>query len=459
MRSSATTRCILWPVGALLLLYLGRNVDSAVASLMKHEENAESQVLCATLPVKADEDSTVAAMASGVAKLALTETTHHVATFVDDEFSAYMDDLIVVERQLDLAALEPILKKSRALAGDDPNLIDAHYAKAIILVIDCLTPENTEQVVRHAFETQCHELALEKGSLDVIKWLHEEEKMQCPATYLVSTLATSGNLETIKWLFGTFENLIDWNTVVMWSYKNNNSHKVLKYLRDEANVVLPRESAVWLLAAEGEWQVLNSVLEELYPELDFPWRDIANSAAQSGRTDILQKIYDVSGILPSLQVIEKACKMGHNSVLSWAFGVDRTHIVLKIQRILWPTTISLLSLLSRGTGSGGLSKGWTNSTEFQLPDTTKQNGDPNSIELVVSGVNDLTLTPLGKMVDFANTNPSVQSLESSLAKRREKAGDDFERIETFYRDARAIMAACPALDNVEETVQQAFEAD
>ncbi|PJF17849.1 hypothetical protein PSACC_02338, partial [Paramicrosporidium saccamoebae] len=81
-----------------------------------------------------------------------------------------------------------------------------------------------------------------------------------------------------------------------------------------------------------------------------------------------------------------------------------------VQRILGPTVILLLSLLSQGTGSGGFHGTLADIAEFQSPDTIG----------LASDMSNLTLTPLTESAtcatalgDFKNTNQSVQSLEPS----------------------------------------------
>ncbi|PJF20004.1 hypothetical protein PSACC_00149 [Paramicrosporidium saccamoebae] len=87
------------------------------------------------------------------------------------------------------------------------------------------------------------DIAITKGSIDVLKLLQTKEKMQIPSEYTVSSAITAGNLGTVKWTFEEFGKRIDWDKVVeKGSYHGPHSQEMIKYLMDTVSVLSPRKS-------------------------------------------------------------------------------------------------------------------------------------------------------------------------------------------------------------------------
>jgi hypothetical protein len=121
-----------------------------------------------------------------------------------------------------------------------------------------------------------YDTAIMYGSLDVAKWPHGEEGMQCPEKCAVTAATQRGHLEVIEWIFAEFINQIDWKAVIEESYNYWRSHKVIDYLEDEVNVTLEPKVALYRLAAKGDLTGLQTVLSKS-PD-NFLWQDVADGA-------------------------------------------------------------------------------------------------------------------------------------------------------------------------------------
>lgn len=103
--------------------------------------------------------------------------------------------------------------------------------------------------------------AFENGSLEVLDWLHMKNRMKCPKQSLVSKIAESGHLETIKWLLIKFGDQINWNFVANDCCYSIDP-KVSKHLRDNAGVTLSRKATLCLLAESGNLRGLQIALAD-----------------------------------------------------------------------------------------------------------------------------------------------------------------------------------------------------
>ncbi|PJF19142.1 hypothetical protein PSACC_01061 [Paramicrosporidium saccamoebae] len=129
--------------------------------------------------------------------------------------------------------------------------------------------------------------------------------------------------------------------------------------------------------------------------------------------------------------------------------------------MLWPTVISFILLLSQRTGATGLGGigleesglGVVSLRETGLAVTGLDGArGSSSLESIVEDIKPLQDSKLIEM----GSNLNLRSLESLLKKRRLLAGTD-DQIAEYYREALAIMTACPALRNFEEAVQRALD--
>ncbi|PJF18774.1 hypothetical protein PSACC_01416 [Paramicrosporidium saccamoebae] len=162
-----------------------------------------------------------------------------------------------------LKALDSLLQERRATAGNNPDLITKHYCDAAAILTECPVIPTVEKKFKQEFadaenlrclrlkygvptihfecsewlaEHNCLALlremlrehptspynwysicssAIRTGSLDVLKWLHEEKKLTILDMYYpMSKAVYSGHLKTIQWLHSEFESQIDWSEVI-----------------------------------------------------------------------------------------------------------------------------------------------------------------------------------------------------------------------------------------------------
>jgi hypothetical protein len=167
---------------------------------------------------------------------------------------------------------------------------------------------------------------IDAGSLDVAKWLHDTNRVQCPDKDSTETATREGHLEVIKWIVAEFRDQIDWKSVIEETYSSWCSHKVVEYIESKVNVTLEPEIALYRLAAKGDLTGLQTALSEL-PD-NFPWQYVANGAARGGHADIVQWVDKESPkILPESDAIEDACNMGDFSVLTKVYEIVSTRVV------------------------------------------------------------------------------------------------------------------------------------
>lgn len=161
------------------------------------------------------------------------------------------------------------------------------------------------------------------GSVDALKWLHETGKMAFPAKDLVCTAVDHGHLRAVEWLVAKFRFQVDWTSVVKSVKPDLFSFECIRYIRDHIGVIMPDDYCPMFLAAEGNLDGLQAVLNGAAG----PWKRLAKVAAITGQVNVLKWVHATSKTIPSFDSVEMACKMGHHSVLVWMFEVARTQIV------------------------------------------------------------------------------------------------------------------------------------
>ncbi|PJF19233.1 hypothetical protein PSACC_00972 [Paramicrosporidium saccamoebae] len=80
--------------------------------------------------------------------------------------------------------------------------------------------------------------AIASGSLDVLAWLNEMKEMDVPSLSLVADAVDLGHSNTVEWAFTKFKDQIDWDRVIGYSCKNNDSCRIIRSLRDTCAIPL-----------------------------------------------------------------------------------------------------------------------------------------------------------------------------------------------------------------------------